>query len=135
MKKFQAMMAVVLVALMAFAVQSCGSDNDDDQRYTIEVSLKIDQPGNLTKEQCEQLIMAAKQKSAASDRANDQVAEEATRYAANEIASALEASQDIYGDAVMTFTLECKRVSNSQRVALYYVTYNKGEIKITNGKN
>lgn len=26
MKKFQTMMAVVLVALMAFAVQSCGSE-------------------------------------------------------------------------------------------------------------
>jgi len=30
MKKFQMMMATLLVALMAFAVQSCGSDDKDD---------------------------------------------------------------------------------------------------------
>ena len=34
MKKFQMMMATVLVALMAFAVQSCGSDDKDDLSYT-----------------------------------------------------------------------------------------------------
>ena len=35
MKKFQMMMATVLVALMAFAVQSCGSDDKDDLSRSI----------------------------------------------------------------------------------------------------
>lgn len=139
MKKFQAMMAVVLVALAAFVVTSCGSDDDKDNnyRYTIETSLKIDEPGKLTPAQCEALIMQCKQKSSTSDRANDAAAEQATQYAAELIAEAfqLDKEQDLYGDAVMTCTVECKRVSNNQRVAIYYVTYNKGVITTTNGKN
>ncbi len=138
MKKFQAMMAVVLVALAAFVVTSCGSDDDkDNNRYTIETSLKIDEPGNLTKEECEALIMQCKQKSSTSDRANDDAAEKATQYAAELIAEGFEIdkAQGLYGDAVMTCTVECKRVSNNQRVAIYYVTYNKGVITTTNGKN
>ena len=138
MKKFQVMMASVLVAMMALVVSSCGSDkNDDNQRYTIECSLKIDQPGKLTQAECEQLIMAANKKSGASDRANDQAAIEATRYAAEMIAEGFEIdkAQGLYGDAVMTCTVECKRVSNNARVAIYYVTYNKGDISISGGKN
>lgn len=139
MKKFQTMMAVVLVALAAFVVTSCGSDDDKDNnnRYTFETSLKIDEPGNLTKEECEALIMQCKQKSSTSDRANDAAAEQATQYVAETIAEGfeLDKAQGLYGDAVMTCTVECKRVSNNQRVAIYYVTYNKGDITITNGKN
>lgn len=138
MKKFQTMMAVVLVALAAFVVTSCGSDDDkDNNRYTFETSLKIDEPGNLTKEECEALIMQCKQKSSTSDRANDAAAEQATQYIAEQIAEGfyIDKAQDLYGDAVMTCTVECKRVSNNQRVAVYYVTYNKGDISVTNGKN
>ena len=137
MKKIQMMFAVVLVAFMAMAVQSCGSDKDDNQRYTIEMSLKIDEPGKLTTEECQALIMATNQKSSASDRADDKAAEQATQYAAQLIAEAfqMDKEKDLYGDAVMTCTVECKRVSNNQRVAIYYVTYNKGGITTTNGKN
>ena len=137
MKKFQAMMAVVLVALMAFAVQSCGSDNDDSQRYTIEFSLKIDQPGNLSQEDCQLLINQTKQKSAASDRADDNVARQATAYAADAIADPfrIDAEAGLYGDAVMTCTIECKRVSNQERVDIWYVTYDKGVITKSNGRN
>ena len=35
MRKFQAMMAVVLMALMTFAVQSCGNDDKDDNLGTV----------------------------------------------------------------------------------------------------
>ena len=54
MKKIQAMMAVVLVALMAFAVQSCGSDDKDDlssSPYEITGAVNIQQKGNLTDEE------------------------------------------------------------------------------------
>ena len=137
MKKFQTMMAVVLVALMAFAVQSCGSDNDDSQRYTIEFSLKIDQPGNLSQADCQQLINQTKQKSGASDRADDNVARQATAYAAEMVAEGMRIDKEagLYGDAVMTCTIECKRVSNQERVDIWYVTYNKGVITKSNGRN
>lgn len=136
MKKFQAMMAVVLVAMMVLVVTSCGKDDDDNsKRYTIEFSLKIDEPGNLTNEQCQQLIYATKQKSGVSDRADDATAEKATQYAAELVAESMELDKEEYGDAVMTVTVECKRASNNERVAIYYVTYNKGDVTITNGKN
>ena len=48
MKKFQMMMATVLVALMAFAVQSCGSDDKDDlssSPYEITGAVNIQQKG------------------------------------------------------------------------------------------
>lgn len=136
MKKFQTMMAIVLVAMMALVVSSCGDDDDDNsKRYTIEFSLKITEKGNLTEEQCEQLIMEAKQKSNPSDRADDAAAEKATQLAAELVAEGMEFDKEAYGDAVMTYTIECKRVSNNERVAIYYVTYNKGDITITNGKN
>ena len=35
MRKFQAMMAVVLMSLMTFAVQSCGNDDKDDNLGTV----------------------------------------------------------------------------------------------------
>ena len=131
-------MAVMLVALAAFVVTSCGSDdNDNSNRYTLEFSLKIDEPGKLSQADCEKLIAATKQKSGASERADDATAERATQYAAEMVAEGFEMDKanDLYGDAVMTCTIECKRVSNNQRVAIYYVTYNKGVITTTNGKN
>jgi hypothetical protein len=136
MKKIQTMMAVVLVALMAFAVQSCGSDkNDDNQRYTIEFSLKIDQPGNLTQAECQELINMTSQKSGASERADDNAARQATSYAADLIAEAFRVDKDEFGDAVMTCTIECKRVGNKERVDIWYVTYEKGVITKSNGRN
>lgn len=51
MKKFQMMMATVLVALMAFAVQSCGSDDKDDlsaSDYQFAGAFSVQEKGELT---------------------------------------------------------------------------------------
>ena len=52
MKKIQAMMAVVLVALMAFAVQSCGSDDKtpdlSGDTYKLTTSMTFQDKGQLT---------------------------------------------------------------------------------------
>lgn len=51
MKKFQTMMAVVLVALMAFVVQSCGNDDKDDltsTMYKLTETLVFQDKGELT---------------------------------------------------------------------------------------
>ena len=51
MKKFQMMMATVLVALMAFAVQSCGSDDKDDlssSPYEIIGMFSLQQQGEFS---------------------------------------------------------------------------------------
>ena len=57
MSKFQAMMAVVFVALLTFAVQSCGNDDKDDNlgtvMYKMTRSLVFSDKGELTTEAAE----------------------------------------------------------------------------------
>ena len=136
MKKFQSMMAVVLVALMAFAVQSCGSDNDDNsQQYKLEVSLKITDKGPLTDAQCEAMIMDAAQGSTVADHPTDASAETATMRAAQAISEALVLYKETYGSAKFTYTLVCTKVSGNKQIITYYVDYNAGDVEIYNNKN
>jgi hypothetical protein len=136
MKKFQTMMAVVLVALMAFAVQSCGSDKDDDnQSYKLEVSLKITDKGPLTDAQCEALIMAAAKGSTVADHPSDASAETATMRAAQLISESLVLDKEALGNAVLTYTLVCTKVSGGKQIVTYYVEFNKGNVRTYNNKN
>lgn len=136
MKKFQTMMAVVLVALMAFAVQSCGSDNDDNsQQYKLEVSLKIIDKGPLTDAQCEAMIMDAAQGSTVANHPTDASAETATMRAAQAISEALVLHKDTYGSAKFAYTLVCTKVSGNKQIITYFVEYNAGSINTYNNKN
>ena len=136
MKKFQSMMAVVLVALMAFAVQSCGSDNDDNnQQYKLEVSLKITDKGPLTDAQCEAMMMDAAQGSTVAKHPTDASAETATMRAAQAISEALVLHKDTYGSAKFAYTLVCTKVSGNKQIITYFVEYNAGSINTYNNKN
>ena len=136
MKKFQSMMAVVLVALMAFAVQSCGSDNDDNnQQYKLEVSLKITDKGPLTDAQCEAMMMDAAQGSTVANHPTDASAETATMRAAQAISEALEVYKGTYGNAKFGYTLVCTKVSSGKQIITYYVDYDAGDVEIYSNKN
>ena len=136
MKKFQAMMAVVLVALMAFAVQSCGSDNnDDDQQYKLEVSLKITDKGPLTDAQCEAMMLDAAKGSTVANHPTDASAETATMRAAQAISESLVLYKETYGNAKFGYTLVCTKVSSGKQIITYYVDYDSGTINTYNNKN
>lgn len=52
MKKIQMMMLMMLTAFMGFALQSCGSDDDNnDTRQTYTIGLEIVDKGDLTAEE------------------------------------------------------------------------------------
>ena len=48
MKKFQTLMLSMLVAFMGFAVQSCGSDDDNKDRQQYTLTAELTSTGNLT---------------------------------------------------------------------------------------
>ena len=136
MKKFQAMMAVVLVALMAFAVQSCGSDNNDDgQQYKLEVSLKITDKGPLTDAQCDAMRADAQKGNTVANHPTDASAETATMRAAQAISEALEVYKGTYGNAKFGYTLVCTKVSSGKQIITYYVDYDAGDVEIYSNKN
>ena len=136
MKKFQTMMAVVLVALMAFAVQSCGSDKDDDsQQYKLDVSLTITDKGTLTDAECQAMIYSAAQMSQVADNGTDASAETATMRAAQAISESLVLYKETYGNAKFGYTLVCTKVSSGKQIITYYVDYDSGTINTYNNKN
>lgn len=51
MKKIQVMMLMMLTAFLGFALQSCGSDDDNDTRQSFTLSLEIVDKGTMTQEQ------------------------------------------------------------------------------------
>lgn len=136
MKKFQTMMAVVLVALMAFAVQSCGSDKDDDnQQYKLTVTLDITDQGPLTDAQCDAMRADAQKGNTVADHPTDASAETATMRAAQAIAEQLEIYKGTYGNAKFGYTLVCTKVSGNKQIITYYVEYNAGDVEIYSNKN
>ena len=131
MKKFQMMMATVLVALMAFAVQSCGSDDKDDlssSPYEITGAVNIQQKGNLTDEE----IATLKEKFAQSVTGTymtDQMAESTTdqivqKYIANlrELAGTGEST------AVFTITITTTNLKTNKQVCKWDIEWNKGSV-------
>ena len=58
MKKYLSMIAFVMMAMVAFTLQSCGDDDDDN--YQLETSLKIYDRGPMTEREAQQMVMAAK---------------------------------------------------------------------------
>lgn len=136
MKKFKTMMTVVLVALMACVMVSCGSDDNDDNAnlYRLATSLNISEPGNMTREECEALIMRSNTQSVGRYDSDD-ASIIGTHAAADILAAALEEQKDEFGEAVMTYTLKNTRERDGSQVITYYVSFNKGEINVYNNKN
>ena len=132
-KSFMTMM--VAAAALVIGVSSCGSDDDNKNQYRLEVQLKITEPGNLTEEQCEVLIADAAKQNIVADHNSDAEAEMATRMAAEAMAHGLEATTDELGDAVLTYTFKCTKVSTGAQVITYYVDFNEVDINVYNNKN
>ena len=128
------MMLAIMVATFSFA--SCGSDDDNNgQLYKLEVALTIDEPGNLTTAECQELIMQAASMTTTATHNSDSEAEIATGMAAEAMAHGLERKAAVFGDAIFTYTFKCTKVSNGAQVITYYVGFNDGDVTCYNNKN
>ena len=128
------MMLALMVATFSFT--SCGSDDDNNgQAYKLEVALTIDEPGNLSTAECQELIMQAAQMTTTAVHNSDAEAEIATGMAAEAMAHGLESKKDAFGDAIFTYAFKCTKVSNGAQVITYYVGFNEGDITVYNNKN
>ena len=120
MKKYLSMIAFVMMAMVAFTLQSCGDDDDDN--YQLETSLKIYDRGPMTEREAQQMVMAAK-KTVRAYYPSEDAAENATRAAAYALRDEMETSNQDFGTAEFTFTLKCKEVSDGEVVSIWYVKY------------
>ena len=131
MKKFQMMMATVLVALMAFAVQSCGSDDKDDlssSPYEIVGVFNVQQKGELTdtdiatlKEKFAQSVTGTYMTDQMAESTTDQIVQ---KYIANlrELAGTGEST------AVFTITITTTNLKTKKQVCKWDIEWNKGSV-------
>jgi hypothetical protein len=131
MKKFQMMMATVLVALMAFAVQSCGSDDKDDlssSPYEITGAVNIQQKGELAdtdiatlKEKFAQSVTGTYMTDQMAESTTDQIVQ---KYIANlrELAGTGEST------AVFTITITTTNLKTKKQVCKWDIEWNKGSV-------
>ena len=130
MKKFQMMMATVLVALMAFAVQSCGSDDKDDlssSPYEITGAVNIQQKGNLTDEE----IATLKEKFAKPATVTcltDQMAESTTDQLVQKYIASLRELDSSKSTAVFTITITTTNLKTNKQVCKWDIEWNKGSV-------
>ena len=130
MKKFQMMMATVLVALMAFAVQSCGSDDKDDlssSPYEITGAVNIQQKGDLTDTD----IATLKEKFAQSVTGTymtDQMAESTTDQLVQKYIANLRELDSSKSTAVFTITITTINLKTNKQVCKWDIEWNKGSV-------
>lgn len=125
------MFAVVLVAFMAMAVQSCGSDKDDST-HNLTVKLTVDKQGELTDAMVQKLEKDCN-KSENANYGSDELAAEATELAAKKLAAEFESltGADALNTATFTVRITCKNIKNNRVVADWLVTWDKGEVDYT----
>ena len=131
MRKFQMMMATVLVALMAFAVQSCGSDDKDDQSsspYEIVRTFNLQQRGELK----DQVIEEYKKEFDRSETATymtDQMAESTTDQVVRKYISLLKEFAAVgKSTAVFTITITTTNLKTKKQVCKWDIEWNKGSV-------
>ena len=134
MKKFKTMMAIALVALMAFTVASCGDDNDSKTRYELRGTLTITERGDMTQDMVDGLEGSFKE-SFVGEYSSDSEAEEKTRQLATIYASQIR--EIMKGDNTVSFVIamKCTNLSTNKQVVTYFVNYQKGDVTVTNNKN
>ena len=125
------MMATVLVALMAFAVQSCGSDDKDDlssSPYEIVGAFNVQQKGELTdtdiatlKEKFAQSVTGTYMTDQMAESTTDQIVQ---KYIANlrELAGTGEST------AVFTITITTTNLKTKKQVCKWDIEWNKGSV-------
>lgn len=134
MKKFKTMMAIALVALMAFTVASCGDDNDSKNRYELSGTLTITERGDMTQDMVDGLEGSFEERFVG-EYSSDSEAEEKTRQIATIYASQIR--EKMQGDKTVSFViaLKCTNLSTNKQVVTYFVNYQKGDVTVTNNKN
>ncbi len=135
MKKFQMMMATVLVALMAFAVQSCGSDDKDDlssSPYEIIATFNLQQQGEFTNADIEKIkkTFAETNKDSEFTFLTDQMAESRTQMLVQTYAGNLQQLANEVGtnSAVFTVTITTTNLKTKKQVCKWDVIWDKGSI-------
>ncbi len=131
MKKIQMMFAVVLVAFMAMAVQSCGSDKDDST-HNLTVKLTVVEKGEMT----DAMVQKLEKDSNKSENANfgsDELAADATELAAKKLAADFESltGADALNTATFTVRITCKNIKTNRVISEWLVTWTKGEVDYT----
>lgn len=126
------MLVAIMIATVSFS--SCSKDDDNNATYKLDVSLKIDAAGNMTPEQCEQMIAQAASQSTSAAYPSDEAAQIGTGMTAAALAQGLEKEASKFGDAVFTYTLKCTK-SNGTQIITYFVTFDKGIVTYYNNKN
>ena len=135
MKKFQMMMATVLVALMAFAVQSCGSDDKDDlssSPYEIIGTFSLQQQGEFSDADIEKMknSFAEENKDSEYTFLTDQMAESRTQTLVQAYAGYLQqlAKASPTNTAVFTVTITTTNLKTKKQVCKWDVVWDKGSI-------
>lgn len=130
MKKIQVMMAAVLVALVAFAVQSCGSDNDDNRgtmMYKLAFTITFQNKGDLTNDQIEALKEKFKSLEKTGEFLSDRQAESDTDALAQKMASIMKKEMD---DEPVKFTLTIitTNLTTKNQVCKWELVYDNGSV-------
>lgn len=131
MKKYQAMMAVVLVALMAFAVQSCGSDDKtpdlNGDTYKLTTSMTFQDKGQLT-----DAGAAALQQAFVSSETGQYITDKSAADKSKEIVTTMAASMEaqMKGDTTVAFTVTVVTTNMRTNKEVYRcdIIYNKGNV-------
>ena len=131
MKKIQAMMVVVLVALMAFAVQSCGSDDKTQDlsgdTYRLSSTMAFQDKGQLTPAAVA-LLEQAFVTSVTGQYITDKSAADKTKEIVNEYAANV--GVQMKGDKTVTFTLTVvtTNLRTNTQVCKWDIVYDKGDV-------
>ena len=120
---------------MAFTLQSCGDDDDNDA-YRIDVRLNVTDRGGMTADDSQIMINEAQQMSRTIYVKNKVDAISATERQAQLIAEALQMpiEKDRLGNAVLSYTIKCTE-DDGDLVTVYYVDFDIGDVNYYSGRN
>lgn len=135
MKKIQAMMAVVLVALMAFAVQSCGSDDKtpdlSGDTYKLTTSMTFQDKGQLTDAEAAALQQAFV-KTETGQYITDKSAADKSKEIVTTFAATIETQMKGDKSVVFTVTVVTTNMRTNKEVYRCDIIYNKGNVSTKN---
>ena len=130
MKKKLSMTLMVLVAFIAFAMQSCKSDNNDNSMaYKFSWRINIQEKGDLTDEQKAELENSFVG-SETSEYQSDEMAEYGNEVVAKQIASRAKLVMGNNMTVKFTMTIITTRVFDNHQISMWDVIYDKGVVTL-----
>lgn len=129
MKKKLSMTLMVLAAFMALAMQSCSKNtgNDDWMTCRISWSTSVQDKGNLSDEQVEELensLAGSETKQYESVK----MAESGIELVANQLMSTIRLAMGQNPTVTLTVTIITTRLSDNQEICKWDIIYDKGNI-------